>query len=110
MAEKKVQKKLVARAETYDVLRRPIISEKAAKLSESNGVVFEVAMSATKEDIAKAVEILFGIKPTKINIVITKGKVKTFRGRSTGTQRKVKKAYVSLPKDAKLDLATDMED
>ena len=110
MAEKKVQKKLVARAETYDVLRRPIVSEKAAKLSESNGVVFEVTMSATKEDVAKAVEILFGIKPTKINIVITKGKVKTFRGRSTGTQRKVKKAYVSLPKDAKLDLATDMED
>ena len=108
MAEKKVEKKLDARAETYDVLRRPIISEKAAKLSESNGVVFEVAMSATKEDVAKAVEVLFGIKPTKINIVITKGKVKTFRGRSTGTQRKVKKAYVSLPKDAKLDLATDM--
>lgn len=110
MAEKKVEKKLVAKAETYDVLRRPIISEKAAKLSESNGVVFEVAMSATKEDVAKAVEILFGIKPTKINVVVTKGKVKTFRGRSTGTQRKVKKAYVSLPKDAKLDLATDMED
>ena len=108
MAEKKVQKKLVARAETYDVLRRPIVSEKAAKLSESNGVVFEVAMSATKEDVPKAVEILFGIKPTKINMVITKGKVKTFRGRSTGTQRKVKKAYVSLPADAKLDLATDM--
>ena len=108
MAEKKVEKKLVASASTFDVLRRPIVSEKAAKLSESNGVVFEVAMSATKEDVAKAVEILFGIKPTKINIVITKGKVKTFRGRSTGTQRKVKKAYVSLPKDAKLDLATDM--
>ncbi len=106
MAEKKV--KLVATAETYDVLRRPIISEKAARLSENNGVVFEIAMSATKEDVAKAMQVLFGIKPTKINIVITKGKEKTFRGRSTGTQRKVKKAYVSLPKDAKLDLATDM--
>ena len=108
MAEKKVEKKLVATANTYDVLRRPIISDKAARLSESNGVVFVVAMSATKEDVAKAMEVLFGIKPTKINIVITKGKVKTFRGRSTGTQRKVKKAYVSLPADAKLDLATDM--
>ena len=106
MAEKKV--KLVATAETYDVLRRPIISEKAARLSENNGVVFEIAMSATKEDVAKAMQVLFGIKPTKINIVITKGKEKTFRGRSTGTQRKVKKAYVSLPVDAKLDLATDM--
>ena len=108
MAEKKVEKKLVATANTYDVLRRPIISEKAARLSESNGVVFEVAMSATKEDVAKAMEVLFGIKPTKINMVITKGKVKTFLGRSTGTQRKVKKAYVSLPADAKLDLSTDM--
>ena len=106
MAEKKV--KLIATAGTYDVLRRPIISEKAAKLSETNGVVFEIAMSATKQDVAKAIEVLFGIKPTKINIVIAKGKVKTFRGRSTGTQRSVKKAYVSLPKDAKLDLATDM--
>ena len=110
MAEKKVssENKIVATAGVYDILVRPVISEKSAKLSESNGVVFEVAMSATKEDVAKAVEVLFGIKPTKVNIVITKGKVKTFRGRSTGTQRKVKKAYVSLPKDAKLDLATDM--
>jgi len=108
MAEKKVEKKLVATAGTYDVLRRPIISEKTAKLSENNSVVFEVAMSATKADVAKAVEVVFGVKPTKVNIVITKGKVKTFRGRSTGTQRSVKKAYVSLPADAKLDLATDM--
>ncbi len=105
MAEKKTEKKLVASANTYDVLRRPIISEKAAKLSESNGVVFEIAMSATKEDVAKAVEILFGVKPTKVNVVVTKGKTKTFRGRSTGTQRSVKKAYVSLPADAKLDLS-----
>ena len=109
MTEKKVEKKLVATAGTFDVLRRPIISEKAAKLSESNGVVFEVAMSATKEDVAKAVEVLYNIKPTKVNIVVTKGKVKSFRGRSTGTQRSVKKAYVSLPADAKLDLAADMK-
>lgn len=108
MAEKKVEKKLVATANTYDVLRRPIISEKAARLSESNGVVFEVAMSATKEDVAKAVEVLFNVKPTKVNVVITKGKVKSFRGRSTGTQRKVKKAYVSLPADAKLDLSANI--
>jgi len=108
MAEKKVEKKLVATARTFDVLRRPIISEKAAKLSEKNGVVFEVAMSATKEDVAKAVEVLYNIKPVKVNIVITKGKVKTFRGRSTGTQRKVKKAYVSLPADANLDLSANI--
>ena len=108
MAEKKVEKKLVATANTYDVLRRPIISEKAAKLSENNGIVFEVAMSATKEDVAKAIETFFGIKPTKINIVIAKGKVKSFRGRSTGTQRSVKKAYVSLPAGSELDLSANI--
>ena len=109
MAEKKVEKKLVATARTYDVLRRPIISEKAARLSENNSVVFEVAMSATKEDVAKAVEVLYNIKPTKVNIVVTKGKVKSFRGRSTGTQRSVKKAYVSLPADAKMDLNANVQ-
>ena len=110
MAEKKVstEKKIVATAGIYDILRRPIISEKAAQLSEINGVAFEVAVDATKQDVARAVEAIYGVKPTKVNIVVAKGKVKTFRGRSTGTQRTVKKAYVSLPADAKLDLSTDM--
>ena len=111
MAEKKVssEKKIVATAGVYDILVRPIISEKSAKLSESNGVVFEVAASATKADVARAMQAIYGIKPTKVNIVITKGKVKTFRGRSTGKQRDVKKAYVSLPADAKLDLTVESQ-
>ena len=110
MAEKKVsaEKKIVATAGIYDILRRPIISEKAARLSESNGVAFEVAVCATKEDVARAVEAICGVKPTKVNVVVTKGKEKTFRGRSTGTQRTVKKAYVSLPADAKLDLSANI--
>lgn len=107
MAEKKVssENKIVATAGVFDMLVRPIISEKTAKLSESNGVVFEIAPSATKADVVRAMQAIYGIKPTKVNIVITKGKVKTFRGRSRGTQRDVKKAYVSLPKDATLDLS-----
>ena len=92
MAEKKVsaEKKVVATAGIYDILRRPIISEKAAKLSESNGIAFEVAANATKEDVARAVEAIFNVKPTKVNIVVVKGNVKSFRGRGTGTQRTVK--------------------
>ena len=110
MAEKIVsaEKKVVATAGVYDILRRPIISEKAAKLSESNGIAFEVAANATKEDVARAVEAIFNVKPTKVNIVVVKGKVKSFRGRGTGTQRTVKKAYVSLPADAKLDLSANI--
>jgi large subunit ribosomal protein L23 len=110
MAEKKVssEKKVVATAGTYDILRRPIISEKTAKMSENNGVAFEVAMDATKEDVIRAVQAIYNVKPTKVNIVVAKGKVKTFRGRNTGTQRTVKKAYVSLPADANLDLSANI--
>ena len=110
MAEKKMtsEKKIVRTAGVYDILRRPIISEKAAKLSESNGVAFEVAANATKEEVARAIQAIYNVKPTKVNIVVVKGKVKTFRGRGTGTQRTVKKAYISLPADAKLDLAANV--
>ena len=106
MAEKKVQteKKPVVTADVYDVLRRPIVSEKAVKLSEGNAVAFEIDARATKQDVARAIQAIYNVKPTKINIVVVKGKVKQFRGRSSGTQRTVKKAYVSLPADAKLDM------
>lgn len=111
MAEKKVvsEKKIVATAGTYDVLLRPVISEKSARLSECNGIVFEIAPKATKSDVAKAVQAIYNVKPSKVNVVVTKGKVKSFRGRSTGTQRTVKKAYVSLPADAKLDLSAEVK-
>ena len=107
MTENKAGKKIVATAGMYDILRRPIISEKTAKLSESNGIAFEIAANATKEDVARAVQAIYNVKPTKVNIVVAKGKVKSFRGRASGTQRTVKKAYVSLPADAKLDLAAN---
>ena len=111
MAEKKVssENKIVATAGIYDILVRPVVSEKSARLSESNGVVFEVAPCATKADVARAMQAIYGVKPTKVNIVITKGKVKTFRGRSRGKQRDVKKAYVSLPADATLDLSVESQ-
>ena len=74
MAEKKVkaEKKIVATAGMYDILRRPIISEKAAKLSENNGVAFEVAENATKADIARAIQAIYNVKPVKVNIVVVK--------------------------------------
>ena len=111
MAEKKVQaeKKIVATAGIYDILRRPIVSEKTAKMSEGGAVAFEIAADATKSDVVRAIQAIYNVKPTKVNIVVAKGKEKTFRGRSTGVQRTVKKAYVSLPADAKLDLAENVQ-
>lgn len=82
-----------AKAEQYDVVRRPVITEKATLASEANAVVFEVAMAASKPEIKSAVEALFNVKVKAVNTTITKGKVKRFRGRP-GRRNDVKKAYV----------------
>ena len=96
-----------AKAEHYDVIRKPIITEKATMASESGAVVFEVAMDANKPQIKEAVESLFGVKVKAVNTTITKGKVKRFRG-SLGQRKDVKKAYVTLEEGNTIDVSTGL--
>lgn len=96
-----------AKPEHYDVIRRPIITEKATMASEHGAVVFQVAPEATKPQIKEAVEMLFGVKVKAVNTVVTKGKVKKFRGRP-GTRNDVKKAYVTLEEGNTIDVSTGL--
>ncbi|MDR0803522.1 MAG: 50S ribosomal protein L23 [Rickettsiales bacterium] len=101
----KTEKKVVATAGTYDVLRRPIISEKSARLAEANGLAFEVAMKSTKKDVAKAVQAIYNITPAKVNIIVAKGKANKgarFKG-VNGVQKDVKKAYITLKPGDKIE-------
>ena len=92
----------------YDVIVKPIITEKATLTGEtSNAVVFQVAKSATKPMIRNAVEALFGVKVKAVNTTITKGKTKRFRGRP-GVRSDVKKAYVSLEAGNTIDVNTGL--
>ncbi len=91
----------------YDIIRRPVITEKATMASESNAVVFEVAPEATKPLIKQAVEALFGVKVKAVNTVNTKGKTKRFRGRP-GVRNDVKKAYVTLEQGHTIDVSTGL--
>ena len=93
--------------EHYDLIRRPIITEKATLASESGAVVFEVAMDATKPEIKKAIEGLFNVKVKAVNTTVTKGKVKKFRGKP-GRRRDVKKAYVTLAEGQTIDVTTGL--
>ncbi|WP_172296306.1 50S ribosomal protein L23 [Pseudoruegeria sp. HB172150] len=95
------------KAELYDVIRKPIITEKATMASEANAVVFEVAMASTKPQIREAVEGLFGVKVKAVNTTITKGKNKRFRGRP-GKRKDVKKAYVTLEEGNTIDVTTGL--
>ncbi|MGV6838938.1 MAG: 50S ribosomal protein L23 [Planktomarina sp.] len=96
-----------AKAEHYDVIRKPIITEKTTMASENGAVVFEVAIDANKPSIKEAVEALFGVKVKAVNTTITKGKTKRFRG-MLGKRKDVKKAYVTLEEGNTIDVSTGL--
>ncbi len=91
--------------ELYDVIRAPIVTEKSTMVSESNQVMFKVAMSATKPDIKEAVERLFNVKVLAVNTLIRKGKIKRFRG-VKGQQSDFKKAVVTLEEGQTIDITS----
>ena len=72
---------MAATARHYDTILAPVITEKATYLSEHNKVVFRVAMDATKQEIADAVQELFKVTVVKVNTIVAKGKTKRWRGR-----------------------------
>jgi large subunit ribosomal protein L23 len=96
-----------AKPQHYDVIRKPIITEKTTMASEAGAVVFEVAMDAGKPQIKEAVEALFGVKVKAVNTTISKGKTKRFRGQ-LGKRRDVKKAYVTLEDGNTIDVTTGL--
>jgi len=91
----------------YDVIRGPVITEKATMLSEHNKVVFKVAKTATKQQIKAAIEKLFDVKVKSVNTLVTEGKVKVFRGR-LGQRSDVKKAVVTLEEGHSIDVTTGL--
>jgi large subunit ribosomal protein L23 len=98
---------MTATPEQYEVIRRPIITEKATMASEANAVVFEVARDATKPEIKAAVEAVFGVRVKAVNTLILKGKTKRFRGRP-GVRSDRKKAYVTLEEGNTIDVTTGL--
>jgi large subunit ribosomal protein L23 len=93
--------------EHYDVIRKPIVTEKTTLASETGAVVFEVAIDSNKPRIKEAVETLFGVKVKAVNTTITKGKAKRFRG-MLGKRKDVKKAYVTLEEGNTIDVSTGL--
>ena len=83
-----------------DIIVRPIITEKSMAGIGDKKYTFEVAMNATKVDIARAVEELFGVKVQKVNTLHVRGHL-CRQGRSEGYTPAWKKAVVTLTGDSK---------
>jgi large subunit ribosomal protein L23 len=97
--------KHMSREAMFNIIRAPVITEKATLLNERNQVVFRVAIDASKPEIKAAIEGLFSVKVAGVNTLVTKGKTKRFKGRP-GVRSDVKKAYVQLAEGQSIDLTT----
>ena len=84
----------------YDIIKRPIITEKSMSMTEDKRYTFEVAKDANKIEIAKAVEELFGVSVAKVNTMNVPGRFKR-QGMNAGYKPDWKKAIVTLKADSK---------
>jgi large subunit ribosomal protein L23 len=89
----------------YELIRFPVITEKATLLSEFNQVTFRVPLDAHKFEIKSAIEDLFKVKVNAVNTLRQQGKTKKFRGRD-GKRNDYKKAIVTLAEGQSIDVAT----
>ncbi len=86
----------------YQVIRRPIITEKGLGVKElQHTVVFQVAKDATKTEIKEAVQRIFKVKVDHVRTAIYHGKMRR-RGRAEGFRSDWKKAYVKLASGEKM--------
>ncbi|PQO31851.1 50S ribosomal protein L23 [Bremerella cremea] len=89
--------------ESHQVILRPLVTEKGVQASEDlNQYTFEIAPTATKLDVRRAVEELFDVKVAGVKTQSRKGKARRYRFRN-GKTRNWKKAIVTLAEDQKID-------
>ncbi len=102
---KAAKKDVKVTEQLYQMLKAPVVTEKATMGSQYNQVTFRVPLCATKDGIRKAVEGLFKVKVTKVNTLTQKGKTKFFKGRKA-FRSDSKKAIVTLAEGQTIDVAT----
>ena len=98
---------MTEKAALYDVIRKPVVTEKATMASEANAVVFEVAMSANKPTIKEAVETLFGVKVKAVNTRADQRQDQALP-RPEGPPERRQKAYVTLEEGNTIDVSTGL--
>ncbi len=93
--------------EITEVLRKGIVTEQSVKLQEKNQYTFEVALTANKIDIRRAVEQLFNVRVVKVNTLRMPGKPRLIRRRGAAPRpveaREWKKAIVTLAEGQTID-------
>lgn len=87
-----------------DIIKRPLVSEKATIATDKNQYVFEVSSRSSKTSVAKAFKEVYGLTPIRVNITKNPGKTKFSKGKA-GRTSGIKKAVVFLKKGDKIEIA-----
>ncbi len=103
-ARKKVDMK-ISQNKSYQTILKPLVTEKSTQLTEFNKMVFSVPLNATKLEVKSSIEKIFSVKVKSVNTILTKGKVKRFKG-ILGRRSNKKKAIVTLAPGNTIDLST----
>jgi large subunit ribosomal protein L23 len=88
----------------FDVIRKPVVTEKALICASLNKYCFFVDVAADKNSVKNAIESIFTVNVAKVNILNVKGKTKKFKGRF-GKRADLKKAIVTLANGQSIDVS-----
>ncbi len=92
----------------YDIIMKPITTEKSTNLQQFNQYTFAVSLNSNSSEIRSAIEKIFKVKVNKVNTSILRGKGKTFKGQY-GFRKDVKRAIVTLEEGNTIDSSLEVK-
>tara|TARA_B100001057_G_C22250025_1_gene719108 strand:+ start:201 stop:518 length:318 start_codon:yes stop_codon:yes gene_type:complete len=104
----KNKKSYIPLEKAYDIIKRPITTEKSTTLQQFNQYSFIVSKNSNSIEIKKAIEAIFKVKVDKVNTSILRGKGKTFKG-EYGFRKDTKRAIVTLSEGNTIDASLEIK-
>ena len=101
-------KTIITLERAYDIIKKPITTEKTTNLQQFNQYSFIVSKKSNSYEIKKAIEMIFKVKVNKVNTSILRGKGKTFKGQY-GFRKDTKRAIVTLDEGNTIDSSLEIK-
>ena len=104
----KNRSQIVSLERAYDIIKKPITTEKSTNLQQFNQYSFVVSKNSSSIEIKNAIETIFKVKVNKVNTLILRGKGKTFKGQY-GFRKDTKRAIVTLAEGNTIDSSLEIK-
>ena len=100
--------KIISNERSLSIIKSPLMTEKSTNLNQFNKYSFFVSKNSNSFEIKQAIENIFKVKVEKINTLIIRGKLKSFKG-SVGSKKDQKKAIVTLAEGNSIDSSLEIK-